>query len=88
MPVTQIPNPEEVETPLGEGFALYIWEWPSQLWWGVVQVETGEVWWWPNHLIRFCPNISEGRCATTPIKPNARVQAALKPHRKRYSRRK
>jgi hypothetical protein len=86
MSITQIPTPLEVLTPLGEGWALFTWEWTSQMWWGVAQKETGEVWWWDNHLIRLDQNITEGRCSTTPIKCNERIEAALAPHRARYKK--
>ncbi len=84
MTVAQIPNPIEMETPLGHGWALFTWEWTSQLWWGVVQTETGEMWWWLNHQIRVCPNISEGRYKTSEIKLSPAAQVALKPHKERY----
>ena len=82
--IQQLPTPIEVETPLGPGFILFTWEWTSHCWYGVCQNETGEMWWWDNHLVRIAQNISEGRCQTSPITLNAATKKALAPHLKRY----
>lgn len=84
MSILQLTDNIEMITPLGPGHARFLWETPHELWWGVVQIKTGEMWWWKNHLIRFDINISEGRYGTSDIHVNEHLAAALAPHRKRY----
>lgn len=82
--ISQLNPYVEMYTPLGLGHAMFLWESPHELWWGVVQVQTGEVWWWRNHLIRVAENISESRYATSSIKISAHLEEALAPHKERY----
>jgi hypothetical protein len=84
--ISMLPNPMEVVTPLGDGHVRFTWEWGNDLWWGVIQAETGEVWWWKNHHVRFDYNISEGRFKTSPIYISPEMDEALTPHKKRYKR--
>jgi hypothetical protein len=86
--ITPLPTPIEMETPLGFGWCRFTWEWPHTVFWGVVQADTNEIWWWQNHHVRMAANISEGRPNVTPIKVGAPLEKALEPHRSRYPERK
>lgn len=75
-----------VVTPLGPGMAHFIWS-PSNddSKWGIFQDQTGECWWWDNHLIRMQPTISYGRFKTSPIGEKTDLTEALVVHRVRHA---
>ncbi len=87
MAIRALPVPIEMHTPLGFGWCRFTWEWPQTIFWGVVQADTNEIWWWQNHHVRMTENISECRPHSSPIKISAALEKALAPHRKRYPKR-
>ena len=82
MSITQLRPPLPLLTPLGEAWAHFIWSdgLETNVHFGVFQRETGENWWWPNHQVRLCPNISNEHPSTSPIQ----FVPGLDEHRKRH----
>ena len=70
MPVLQLNPPIPVITPLGSAQAHFIWTEgiEQEVIYGCFQQETGENWWFPNHQIRLCPNITQGHPTCSEIK--------------------
>lgn len=73
-------------TPLGPAVCHLVWGHPDEIWYGCFQEETGECFWFPNHLIRLTPNASDGRVKVSEIKCNEAWEEFLTPHRKRYKK--
>jgi hypothetical protein len=87
--MTQLNPPIYLTTPLGGSICHFIWHsGPDELFFGCFQEETGECWWWRNHQIRLCTNISEGRYKQSEIKENDFMKDSLEVHRKRYGNKK
>lgn len=82
MPMIQLTEPLPLMTPLGEAWAHFIWErgQESLVHFGCFQVATGENWWWPNHQVRLCKNISMEHTTLSPIAP----VLGLEEHRNRH----
>jgi len=84
--LTQLNPPLYLTTPLGEGICHMVWHAsPDEFFFGVFQDKTGECWWWPNHKIRLCTNLSEGRYRQSKITESKDMTAALAMHRERYN---
>lgn len=49
-----------VVTPLGNAQAFFLWTSCEVTMFGVFQDETGENWWFENHLVKLQPNITRG----------------------------
>lgn len=86
MILKQLDPPLYLETTFGPAICHLVWSTQDHLWWCCFQEETGEPWWFPNHLVRLSINISEGRTRTSPIKLTPAIERALAPHRKRYAK--
>lgn len=87
MSITQLDPPLYLTTPLGPSVAHFIWNTgQDEIFYGCFQEETCECWWWPNHKIRLCTNLSEGRYKQTPITESVAMTSALAMHRSRYSK--
>ena len=84
MSITQINPPLPLLTPLGEAWAHFLWVQglESNVHFGVFQSETGENWWWPNHQVRLCPNITMEHPSTSPIQPVPGLDKHKNRHRK------
>lgn len=82
MPITRIDPPMQMETPLGQAWAHFIWDGGPTgfLLFGCFQCETGENWWWPNNEVRMCSNVSMEQPSSTPT----RVMSGLEKHVGRY----
>lgn len=88
MKITQVDPPLSLQTTFGPAVCHFVWTSNDQLWWGCFQEETGECWWFPNHLVRLSTNFSEGRTGISGITLPPHLEAALTPHRARYGGRK
>lgn len=80
--ITRISPAIEIETPLGEGYAHFLWADGSDLYWGCCLKETNESWWFDNSRIRYAVNLSERRPSTSPIQPMPGLESHLKRHKK------
>jgi hypothetical protein len=59
-------NPQiPMETPIGAGLAFLVCDYSEEqhALWVVADTATGQIWWWPNNLVRMQKNISLGRDA-------------------------
>lgn len=83
MKITQLNPPIRVLTPLGSADAYFLWADDRSAYFGVFQDQTGEQWWFENHLIRLEPSITFTPHKTTPIVLPQDMEAALAKHRKR-----
>ena len=72
-----------VTTPFGEGVAHFLSDGGDEVWWGVFQKRTAELWWWPGHEIRYAIHLSEGFNRQTEIMLSEERAAALATHFKR-----
>ena len=77
MSVTELTQPMTVLTPLGTALAVLVEVDNFEVYWCTFQRDTGECWWWRNHLIRLAPSITAGRVSTTPIKVSVAEQLAI-----------
>lgn len=73
-----------VVTPLGVGVVNFVSQDKDETYWGVFQKQTGELWWWRNHEIRYGVHISEGFHEPTPIVLSKGAKTALAFHMLRY----
>jgi hypothetical protein len=50
-------------TPKGDGYAIMVTDYSEEhdALWVVADTATGQIWWWPNHKVRMCKNISMNR---------------------------
>jgi hypothetical protein len=76
--LTQLAPSFNVVTPMGKAIAILLQtdEW-DVAYWGCVQKETGEVWWWRNELIRFDTSITGEWIKTSLIKMKPAVREAI-----------
>lgn len=81
----QLDEPIMLTTPFGEGIAHFVSDAGDETFWGVFQKKTGELWWWPNHEIRYSIHLSEGYNKQTPFNLSAARKEALAPHLKRHN---
>ncbi len=77
MQVTQLEPALHVLTPIGEGDACFLMFDDFDVFWQVFIRETGESWWWDNHLIRLKPSLSGHHVNTSPIRLSPGEQDAL-----------
>lgn len=84
MGVTQLNPPLFLQTPLGEAVAHFLWVegLETNVHFGVFQLETGENWWWPNHQVRLCPNITMQHPCVSQIQH----VPGLEDHKKRHKK--
>jgi len=82
--IVQLDTSVYVTTPFGKARCDFLWEHNDELWWGCWQDQTGEIWWWPNPLVRLTLDISDGRYKVTAITLPPGMKAALTPHVARY----
>jgi hypothetical protein len=73
-----------VLTPFGKGIAHFVYDSGDETYWGVFQRKTSELWWWPNHEIRYDVHLSEGFTSPSPIHLSDKRKQALAPHMKRH----
>lgn len=74
-----------VVTPLGKALAVILQGDDWDVYWCCFQIQTGECWWWGNHLIRLETNITTGRLGQSKIVLDPDLKKALAPHLKRYN---
>lgn len=84
MNIQQLPTPLLVTTPLGEATLHFSYDGGDEVYWGVFQKDTGELWWWRGHELRYAIHISEGFVKQSEIKLSKNMEEALSPHRERY----
>lgn len=65
--IKQIEPVIHVVTPLGKGLACFLQCDDFDVFWQVFQRDTGESWWWDNHLVRMQPSITGHHTTASPI---------------------
>lgn len=86
MGIQQLPSPFLCTTPLGEATCHFVGDGGDETYWGCFQKKTCELWWWRGHQIRYAIHLSEGYVSQSPIQLPAEIEAALAPHRERYTK--
>ena len=76
----QLDPPLHVQTPLGAGYAHFLWTDGDECEWQVFINSTGESWWFRNPYIRKSASVTAEIGPTTPIA----CPAGLEPHVQRY----
>ena len=84
MSIDQLPSPFLVTTPFGNGVCHFVNDAGDEIFWGVFQFKTSELWWWKGEEMRYAKHISEGFTHQTPIYLSDERKAGLATHMKRY----
>ena len=82
----QLNPPLSLETTFGPATCHLVSAIGDDVFWCCFQDQTGECWWWPNHLVRLSPNVTEARVAISPIALPPALEAVIAPHRARYAK--
>lgn len=84
MTIQQLDTPFLALTPFGKGVAHFVDDAGDEIYWGIFQKKTAELWWWPNHQIRYDIHLSEGFNKQSRIHLSDEQKLALAPHMTRH----